>query len=308
MAFVSTTVIEELRKRYYYVSHNFGGPEDLVDLISYIEDPLSTQERIHRLLSHPGYLAVVSPWKPFLNLEDPFEPDVAYTKPFTVYNSEGRFLYRVKEHNGIFGNSILDKALILQSQSGSIYYLQYEGTESFKTVLLLVNNLSLEPSLPITDRSYLEAPEPPSIEPSEYYIIMDASSVLGLSNTSINIHFLPTDALNVKTAEDILDNPITEVEPYILSQTDSTVMWFPQRSGWFTLTKGVEALTPLLLDDILGAGDDRLIYAGNNSYYIALGHEEDTNLIRQEIGLMTRRPPGFTLTDKIKLRARIVYG
>lgn len=307
---MTTPVLEELRKRYYYVSHNFGGPENMVDYISTVDDPLSVNERIHRLLSHPGYLAVISPWKPYLNLVDPLKPDLLTSKPFTVYTSEGRYLYRVKEHQGIFGNSILDKTLVLQSFSGSIYYLQYETATGFSTVLLLVNNLSLEPSLPTNDRSYLEAPDPPIIEPSEYYLILEASAVLGLSETSINVHFLPSEPTELPTSQQIIDDPTSTVEPFIMNQADSTAMWFPQRSGWITLTKGTNNLVKLVMEpsSILGTGVDRLIYAGNHVYYIALGNEEDTNLIRQEMGMVSRRPPGFTLADKIKIKASLTYG
>lgn len=260
------------------------------------------------MLSHPGYLAVVSPWKPYLNLEDPYEPNVIHSEPYTVYNSEGRFIYRVRSHEGIFGNSVLDKVLILQSLSGSIYYLQYKASDSYKTVLLMVNNLALDTSLPTTDRSYLEAPEPPILEPSEYYLILDASQVIPSTGDSVNIHFLPTDSFRVKTGEDIVNDPITITEPYILNQSDSTLMWFPQKSGWLSITKGTTSLSFLLIDDVLGTGDDRLIYSGNSAYYIALGHEEDTNMIRQELGLATRRPPGFTLSNKIKLTGTLTYG
>lgn len=300
----SEAVIEELRKRYYYVSHNFGGPDDLVSSIRSVYDSLSTEERVHRLLSHPGYLAVISPWKPYLRLDEEY---VLHTKAYSVYTVEGRFLYRVKNHDGVFGNSILDKTLILQSLSGSIYYLQYQAIDNYKTVLLLVNNLALTPSLPTTDKSYLEAPDPPILEPSEYYLILDASQVLSneiLNN--INIHFLPTNAINLKTADDIISSSISTVEPFTLSSSDSTLMWFPQRSGWLTITKGVNNLQSLLIDDVLGTGDDRLIYSGNGSYYIALGNEEDTNMIRQELGLVTRRPAGFTTANKIKLTGSLI--
>lgn len=301
-------ILEELRKRYYYVSHNFGGPENLVETLSLVDDPLSSNERTHRLLSHPGYLAVVSPWKPYLNLIDPLKPDLVLTEPITVYSSEGRFLYRVKHHNGLFGSSVLDKTLILQSLSGSIYYLQYRTLTGYTTVLLLVNNLALEPSLPTNDRSYLQSPDPPMTEPSEYHLILNCSSVVGPTATSINLHFLPSEDLRQPTAQEIIDNPISTVEPYILNNADATSMWFPQVSGWITLTKGTTNLIPLMLSSIEGMGDDRLIAAGNGVYYIALGHEEDTNLIRQELGLVSRRPAGFTLSDKIKLKADVIYG
>lgn len=305
----SQTVLEEIRKKYYYISHNFGGAEDLISYLSILDDPLSKEERVHRLLSHPGYSAVISPWKPYLNLEDPYEPNVLYSKPYTLYNSEGRFLYRVKEHNGIFGNSVLDKTLILQSLTGSIYYLQYQSTDSFKTILLLINNTALETSIPISDRSYLEAPEPPINEPSDYYLVLDASQVLPNSIvTSINVHFLPSDALNIKTGEQILEDKVSSVEPYLLTDSDSSFMWFPKRSGWLCITKGTTSPSFLLIDDILGTGDDRLIYSGNNAYYLAMGSEEDTNLIRQELGLVSRRPPGFTLSNKVKLTGTLVYG
>lgn len=305
----SEPVKEELRKRHYYVTRNFNGEENLIDSLRSLDDPLSLQERVHRILSHPEYVAVISPWKPYLNLEDPYEPNVLYSQPYSVYTSEGRFLYRVKKHDGVFGNSILDKTIILQSLTGAMYYLQYQTTDSFKTILLLINNLALEPSMFTTDRSYLEAPEPPMIEPSEYYIILDASQILSSSGvSSVNIHFLSTDALFVKTGEEIINNQITQVEPHLLTQEDPTFMWFPKRSGWLCLTKGVESLSFLLIDDVLGTGDDRLIYSGNNAYYLAMGHEEDTNLIRQELGLISRRPPGFTLSNKVKLTGTLTYG
>lgn len=305
---MNLTVLEELRKRYYYVSHNFGSPEDMTELMDFVDDPLTTNERVHRLLSHPGSIAVISPWKLYLNLVDPLKNDLVFSEPITIYSSEGRFLYRVKKHDGIFGNSTLDKTLTLQSFSGAIYYLQYKTLSSYRTLLLVVNNLALEPSLPTNDRSYLEAPEPAMTEPSDYHLILNSTSVVGPTNTSINLHFLPGEPTLNPTAEEVIESPSSTVEPFILNTSDAIAMWFPQKSGWLSFTKGTTSLIPLLLSSIEGAGDDRLIAASPNVYYIALGAEEDTNVIRQELGLVSRRPPGFTLSDKIKLKADLIYG
>lgn len=299
--------LEELRSRFYYVSQQFGGAPDLLTQLSLAPSRpnLSIEEKVHYILSHPTTIGVVTPWEPVVSLIDETNPNQSILPnfPYQIHDLDGRLIYKVLNHNGLYGGSVMDKALILQSSSGSLYYLHYMSYVGPRTMLLIVNNLALEYSNPLSDRDYLKAPPPSTAirEPANNYITIDASPIL-TNESVIKIYHMKTEVLKVPKISELTSSPYTTAEEYFLSPLDPLLIYIPSASGWLYFTQGD---SPLVLVDLTGAGDDRLIPASSNLYYIAVGDEMDTNLIRQALGLVSRRPPGFSTANVIRLSAKL---
>lgn len=300
-------ILEELRKRFYYTSQKFGGPEAMISQMTLADDDFSTTYKISRLLSHPGDVRVLSPWDLLFEMKGKEEGDfVVPSHGYQVNDIDGRLIYRVTRHGSIWGESLLDKALVLQSQTGFMFYLTYTTFQGSHQTLLIINNLALRSSNPISDDDYIRVPAPPSIEPSNNYINLDCSPVLTNGSSTISTLFLKSVGHIPPTLEYVKSHPLTKKEDYYLSSDDSLFIYFPKESGWFYLLLNDQS--PLEVVNILGAGDDRFIQANEYLSYIAVGEEMDTNLLRQSMGLINRRPSDFSRDNVIRLSAEVSDG
>jgi hypothetical protein len=295
-------ILEELRQRYYYTSQKFGGPEAMIRQISLADDDFSTTFKISRLLSHSGEIKVISPWDFLFEMKGASEEDsIIPSHGYKINDIDGRLLYRVTKHGAIWGESLLDKALVLQSMTGYMFYLTYTTFQGIQQSLLIINNLALRLSNPISDDDAIRVPAPPSIEPSNNYINIECSQVLlnGPSSITITTLFLKSVGHTPPTLEYVSSNPLTIKEEHYLSSDDSLFIYFPKESGWFFIQLNNQ--TPLELINLIGAGDDRFIQANEYLFYIALGEELNTSLLRQSMGLINRRPAAFSRDNIIRL-------
>lgn len=296
-----TQITDALDKSYYYLSHNFGGGERFIDFLASTQSPLTIEERVHRILSHPSSIAVVSPWSYHLYLGTEENPAIS-SKPYSLFSLEGTLLYKVSNHNSIFGESILDKTLVLQSRSTDMYYLQYESFSDKETVLIIINNLALEVTSPIKDSDYLKAPEIEAKEPSDNYISISLPNIN--QDYVVSTVLLPSQPLGIKTAEEILNNPTSLRDNNYVSRSENLFVFFPKMSGWLTFSyRDINSIDSefLYVKSITGAGDDRLIKVSEFVYYLAVGDEIEISLVRQQLGSTSRRPPGLSTSNNIKL-------
>jgi hypothetical protein len=192
---------------------------------------------------------------------------------------------------------------VLQSATGSFFYLSYRTFTGIQQVLLIINNLALRSSAPISDDDLIRVPAPPAIEPSNNYITLDCSA-LNANSFIVSTLFLKSVAHRPPSVQYLINNASTIREDYYLSREDSTFLFFPKESGWFSLLTDDNSL--LRVDDLEGQGDDRFIETNDGLFYIAIGEEMDTNLLRQSMGVISRRPPGFSRDNVIRLSAKVI--
>lgn len=157
---IKLQIVKELKRRIPWLINTFGDTELF---ISYVKEALKINEAdsfqsltviqktdLFKILSYyikyENDILLISPWNLFLDLrQNLFQENTAETAinvehPYKVFNVNGDLIYTVKNHFGIFGESRLDKHLILNSVNTSTYFLKYKtysGTEKIK--LLLVN-------------------------------------------------------------------------------------------------------------------------------------------------------------------------
>ena len=158
---INNNVLSEIDKKLKNISSSFGGAKDLATNVSRSlgVDPPSlsdkeTEYEVAKLLYHPDTIATISPWSYRFSIVEYSEygtladNSIILEEPYNVYDSGGRLLYSVSSHEGIFGNSLLDKGLVLESESGKTYYLQFPTYLGYtRTIHLIVNRISIVPPL-----------------------------------------------------------------------------------------------------------------------------------------------------------------
>lgn len=319
--------ILQIRNRFYYLAHNFGGPHEFIEVLLNNNDDDFAEYLVHKVLSHPDTVKVITPWSIRFNLIDrdfsgnSQKGSIALEKPYAIYDLNHRLIYKVVEHGGIWGDSSLDKTLVIQSLSGSMFYLQFHTYSGTRTWLLIVNNLALRPTNVLSDDDSLVAPSikedsgdhflSPAEEPKDNQIHFLGKGLIrsNLPNRPyfpIKVHILPGSPSTIPSREEVMTNSSSITTTYPLMEDELEFIMFPSESGWLTINqdKGTVQI-PLTIDNVRGNGADRFIQANEHVWYIAVGDEIDTVLLRHKLGTATRRPPDFSSRDILKLKADI---
>jgi hypothetical protein len=157
---IKPELINELKRRLAWILTSYNGVDNFISYVKeslYIEPDITYRSlplhqkialynRLLLLLQFEKDIISISPWNLFVDLKEQdsqievLNNSINITEPYKVYSVEGNLLYTVKSHLGVFGESRLDKNLLLNSVNTSIYFLRYKlynGQEQIK--LLLVN-------------------------------------------------------------------------------------------------------------------------------------------------------------------------
>jgi len=150
----------ELRRRLPGIMDSYGGIDNFLTYVrEFLRVPPGLREAgladhtkaafynyIHTVITYSNDIIVTSPWALYLDLRDTLNnqlvnnDSINVDEPYRVYTLEGDLIYTVKSHFGVFGESKLDKQLIVNSSNASAYFLKfktYSGLEKIK--LLMVN-------------------------------------------------------------------------------------------------------------------------------------------------------------------------
>lgn len=292
-----------LNRAMYYVVDAYGGAPDLLSLMADLPDSMTLQEQVHRLLSHRGGVHVVSPWGLTFPLYEGTEAfgyesaSIVPNIPYSVHTWEGDLLYKVVEHQGWFGHSVLDKTLVLQSLAGQMYYLQYTAYEGKVTRLLLVNNMALSDAKALNNPALVPPPIANlEVLPQQHSITLHIP--MRLRGQTISLYSLTSAPVGIPNLDQVKGNGIREL--IYLSDMDALAMFYPKESAWFCAFQGS---TPLSLANVRGTGVDRFTPATNYLWYIAIGKELNTLLVRPGVN---RIPPEYSLFDVIKVEVDLL--
>jgi hypothetical protein len=301
---VHESIIKVLDRAMYYVTNVYGGAPNLISHLERLDGGEGrVLERVHKLLSHYKGVHVISPWELILplfqgddlqgfSLDDSIVPEV----PYSVFTWEGDLLYKVSNHLGWFGYSPLDKTLALQSLVGDMYFLQYRTYGHTKTILLLVNNPSLS-NVKVLSNKALQAPLDNSrMEmPSDNVITLFCTSI---RPTQLTIYHWATVPNSIPTLEQVKGSIGATKEVYYIEPWDDKILWFPKASGWVYM----ETDKPINISRPLGDGVDRFTQATQFVWYIAVGRELNTMLVRPGAN---RKPPELSREGIIRLEVNL---
>ena len=160
---IKQEILFELNRRVPYLFSTFGGANNF---ITYLKENLDITPNIREefLQSHELYainnylkllldnyqnLIIISPWSLYFDLRDldtldTSTPDsINIEEPYQIYSLNGNLRYSVSNHFGVFGESRLDKDLIVNSYNTSAYYIKYKTYKGdIKIRILIVNFFS----------------------------------------------------------------------------------------------------------------------------------------------------------------------
>ena len=220
---------------------------------------------------------------------------VIFEKPYSILNSDRETVYQVSDHQGIFGNSILDNLLLLESKPATIYYLVYETYQETKQMILMtipINNvINKQIKLTISTPSTLVSNE--KFNQLAFNLINGNrdNNKIGLPYYPIKLYFLQTSSPVLLNRAAIINSPITQVNTF----NDINFLYYPKNSGWIVINQeSATTETPLSLDIQSGSGVDRLIQVAAYTYYIAIDSDINLNIFRQSTNALTITPATFS--------------
>lgn len=328
---ITNNDINELNTRFHHISQGFGEGTACVDYIRYTSSSeLEAERKVHFLLSNPFEVRVITPWDIQFYLgaiKDNEYSSLPTTylslTPYKVFDINMNLLYTVSEPTyDSWGYSPLDKILVEESPSGSVYCLHIETNNGIYPLGLIVNNLSL---LSISTQPF-NAPEvlPNFYNPLHLSVIEtpDEISFINIStfdniswgvngNILVHVWFLPSQPASNITPNQIKTNQRTKKESFQINQhyEDSNINYpvtlSPTSSGWLMfeqeLSNGI--LVPLTLVNPSGLGGDRILQSSDNIWYISFSSGIDKVNLKQYFGDIRRRPLDFSTRRTIRVTA-----
>jgi len=154
---IKLQLIKELKRRVPWILTTYGGVETF---ISYVKESLKISRNetfksltpsqkvelfnfLNLILKYENDILLLSPWNLFIDLRLGINSNksINIEEPYQVFNLNGDLLYTVRSHLGVFGESRLDKNLILNSVNTSGYFLKYKNYLGQPNIKFLLINL-----------------------------------------------------------------------------------------------------------------------------------------------------------------------
>ncbi|MBD2201814.1 hypothetical protein H6G33_10685 [Calothrix sp. FACHB-1219] len=300
-----------LSKRFPNLIQSFGNLNNFLSLVIYKE--LDPSIYIHRILNHPDKIVVITPTDLSFNItegDNSFRESssINLDHPYSVYDKDGLLLYKVSNHSGVYGNSILDRTLVLQSKVLDYYYLQYDTYSSTKTLLILIGlySVGINKLLFNKDKDY-SANRVSTLEDQSLITINVSSLERDVSKEGtpfypLRVHTLRSSPSLIPNREQLLINGATSEEDYDLDITDYFFL-YPISSGFYSFSqvKGnlIIPVAPSLID---GEGSNRFILSSPYVYYLGMHKDINIDILRQAFNLLDIEDlPGVELDKRINL-------
>lgn len=266
------SVAQDINFRFPEIVRSFGSAEDFVTLVQafYLD---KGDIYLHNLLSCPDSVVVLS--QPFFRFSLIESSDISNSarsilrnSPYTLYNSSGEFLYSITEHNGVFGNSILDRSLIMAAEPLEQFYLQFDTYTGKRTFLLILNNFYQIRPTESNVFSTSEAGTPLVLNRTNKVSIAVNGSLL----LPLTINFLKSAPSEISSSNAVLSSPLCSRTFF----NELNLTYFIKESGWIVFS--VNGL-PLDAVSIQGTGTERFISVAQHLYYFC-SEDLEINTVR----------------------------
>lgn len=176
--------------------------------------------------------------------------------PYEVFSVEGKLLYRVSHHSGVFGESSWDQQLLLGSETGDVYVLNYQSAAGPASKALLVDR-----RVQTVRREDPLVPNTGTLTKGD--LITFRSRDPFVVYPELTLYFLEQSPMERPTPASLIANPRTV-------ETTFSALPFVQvtsRSGWLALGTR-DQIIPFV--GIEGKGRFRLIPVGSALYYLTM--------------------------------------
>lgn len=268
---ISNKIQREIKRRIPGIMESYGG---LNNFLSYVREflhiPYALKELalnsysksafynyLNLLITYSNDIIVISPWGLFFDLRNSnidstiSKTSININEPYKVYTLEGDLIYTVKSHLGVFGESKLDKQLIVNSSNASAYYLKFKTYNGGEKVKLLLVNLYSQNTV-VSNQFFRR---PPSIQ---------TSTLSFVNNTSLDIelYFIPSS---------IISNPSFnfQQEQYLnIIKPNDIKIFNVEQSAYFFINQNINyertIITNPLNDLVFQTLNSRLLFVGTN--------------------------------------------
>lgn len=138
-------ILEIIKKKYPQIKNNLSWSNWFEYLNFYYQE--ETNYFLHQLNIAPAPLVPIQPGNIFFNLDNSIcESDsqnlIDIEQDYLVFDKYLNFQYQVSNHQGYFGNSILDKLLVINGEILDFFYLQFTlKNKENKIITLFLNKI-----------------------------------------------------------------------------------------------------------------------------------------------------------------------
>jgi hypothetical protein len=259
---------------------------------------------IYTILSNYRDILVLYPSSFSFELGDvtSLKSSIILEQPYSVYDKEGRLLYSVSSHNGIFGESVLDRTLILSSSPMDYYYLKYKTYGGSETKMLFIGIVIPRLQNRMSSEEDFSNRTPVLANTNQDSILLNVDNALQSSTVTkypLRLHFIESAPSPQRTRQGIID--LGAINDYDIEQF-SLSSFFPTTSGYFTFSQVTSSgLEELNVIDVTGLGTDRWFEVSPSVYYLGLTKDINIDVLRQVFNIFDGPVPELNLSSTLTL-------
>jgi hypothetical protein len=253
----------------------FGGVDSFVDLVS---KHTNKNEIFYKLLSHQDSVFGITPFNLVFSLtSEVFGQTKVDQEPYHVFDIKGNLLYSSTAYANIFGLSILDKALLLDSKTLDMFYLSYKVLKGYKNILLVINkNTSAPRQISFNETSFDNSRITNAIESNQILFVTDDVYIDSQTTRPYPINISYLNSSTPSTPSNILNSPNT-ITTVFDSNLFNSFLFVPPSSGWIIIHQDTpEGIKYLQATPVLGKGADRFIKYSNEINYVTLSYDNSS--------------------------------
>jgi hypothetical protein len=252
---INNAAYYQLVGRINHLVQAFGSVWRLMLAVS--QDPI----RLKLLIDYGPDSVLLSAQQSELNLNEPLigatpSSIIQVNYPYEIFSTEGKLLYRISHHNGVFGESSLDQQLLLGSETGDVYLLNYQSAAGPATKALLIDR-----RVQTRSEDRLVPNTGASLTKGDLITFKSRDGVA--SYPDLTLYFLEQNPMLKPTPASLVGNPRTSKTAF----TALPFVFLASRSGWLALGSQ-DQIIPFV--GIEGKGKFRLIPVGSALYYLTM--------------------------------------
>lgn len=244
------------------ISEAFGGFDQVLNLLP--------DRDLEYLLTFPGFIHVVKPWAPLIDLR---EYGYQIDAPYTLLDEHFRFLKRGVAPNGFFGSLSAEVDTLVRASHGSFLHIRFESaTQPVLGLLWVCNKLSpqqIKNQVSVWESQQIQRRRQLTV--NEFFL----STQFLLPDDIVRVSFLPGIYRERFDSDGIINHPNVSVS---LHRADTKIVYFyPQQSGWclFEVLRGSER-SILELTETAGTGLERFKLTLAGTYFLELHNRATT--------------------------------
>lgn len=240
------------------VGSEFGGYPIISNVLS--------EDSISNLITYPGFIYIVKPWSPKINLVN---LGYVLNTRYTVFDNKKNKLYSARSNSGFFGDTYREGVLLNEASHMSYWYILLETEDGPLTGLIWISKVipNSVKQAAIDSWSKQRTVLNNALYQHEAFIEVSNLSI----EDSIKTYFVTGLQAENYIPSEIKQHPNVQI---FIQKADRVFTLYPKLNGWyyFEHISKKNITTALTLENIVGPNTDRFKTYGKNTYYVELNH------------------------------------